>query len=154
MSPFPNEHACRLLDPGGFKKGTFRRKKSGKVSLILAKKPGSDTMTLQSIRYPISDWSEKAAKASCKEKGGAFEAATKEEKVAEISAEELLELAEQNPKLADYQLIEKALGVQMAMIEEKEAEEGDTAIKFHTITSGAGEVLLVLGEKGWKLGTG
>lgn len=119
--PYPNEHACRLADPSGFKKDTFRRKKSGKVSLILAKKPGSDTMTLQSIRYPISDWSEKAARSSCKERGGAFEAASKEEKIAEISAEELLELAEQNPELADYELVRKALDVQVVEGEEKEA---------------------------------
>lgn len=152
--PFPNEHSCRLADPGGFKKDTFRRKKSGKVSLIMAKKPGSDTMTLQSIRYPTSDWSEKAAKDSCKEKGGAFEATSKEEKMQEISAGELLELAERNPELADYELVRKALDAQMVEGEEKEAEMGDVAAKFHTIMSDDGEVLLVLGEKGWKLGTG
>lgn len=127
--PFPNEHACRLLDPGGFRKDTFRRKKSGKVSLIMAKKPGSDTMTLQSIRYPISDWTEKAAKASCKKKGGAFEAASKEEKIVEISAEELLELAEQNPELADYELIEKALGEQEEVKEKRHSRKSCMSCK-------------------------
>ena len=188
--PFPNEHSCRLASPGSFRKDSFRRKKSGKVSLVMAKRPGSDTMELQSIRYPIADWSEGDARESCKEKGGTFEPAAPKEKsvdttvkdylvsrihqsftvaadqlyglgiikeqderiaissvigdaltlftkqfdekvenkvipadtitqmmeqgwmdkMKEISAEEIILLAEQHPNLSDYQLVEKALG--------------------------------------------
>ncbi len=186
--PFPSEHACRLHSPGIYQKESFRRKKSGKTGLILAKKPGSDKMELQSIRYPIADWDEKVARESCQEKGGTFESAAPKEKssatlkgllesrihqsftviadklyglgmlnqeeriaissaigdgleefsskfdelvgdkpissdimeqivgqgwmdkMKEIDANEIIELAEQNSELSDYQLVEKALG--------------------------------------------
>ena len=152
--PYPGEHSCRIHSPDLYQKESFRRIKRGKYSMVIAKRPGKDTTEVQSFRYPISDWTEDAAKNHCKDQGGAFETASKEEKIAEISAEELLELAEQNPELADYQLGEKTLGVQIVEGEGKEVEEGDRARKFHTIMSDDGEVLLVLGEKGWKLGAG
>ncbi len=127
--PFPNEHSCRMASPRSFQKDSFRRKKSGKLSLVLAKKPGSDTMEVQAFRYSIGDWEEKAAKEHCAEQGGAFEAALKEEKMKEISAEEILELAEQNPELTDFQLVEKVSEV----VEEEVAEEGVEDIIEETI---------------------
>lgn len=143
MSPFPNEHACRIHNPGGYQEDSFRRKKSGKLSLILAKKPGKDTMEVQSFRYPISDWDEDAAREHCKEQGGTFEPASKEEKMVEISAEELIELAERNPELSDYKLVEKALG---------EVKEQEVDMKFCTLVGEDGMVSLVLGQKSWELG--
>jgi len=186
--PYPSEHSCRLADPSGFDKDTFRRKKSGNVSLIMAKKPGKDTMELQAIRYPIGDWDEKAARESCQEKGGTFEPASKEEKMKEISAEELIGLAEQNPELSDFQLVEKALGEGQGVGGPKQGVGGvgmcycsncdkefphergtpcsetpcpecgammgpvlEEETKFQ-IKSVDFEVLLVLGEKSWRLG--
>lgn len=188
--PYPNEMSCRIHPPGGYQKDSFRRIKRGKLSMVIAKRPGKDTTEVQAFRYPISDWTEDAAKKHCKDQGGAFEAAAPKkksvdttvkdylvsrihqsftvaadqlyglgiikeqderiaissaigealtqfteqfdktvenkvipadivkqmmeqgwmDKLKEISADELLELAEQNPKLADFELIEKALG--------------------------------------------
>ena len=61
--------------------------------------------------------------------------------VKEISAEVLLKLAERNPELSDFQLVEKAV----------EVEEIVEEIKFKTIVDKKGVILLVLGEKSWEL---
>jgi len=88
-------------------------------------------------------------------------AAGKGKKVKEIPAELLLKLAEQNPELSDFQLVEKASEVEVVSeksgetsvevdvtkeIEEKIIEE----IKFKIIVDGK-MVSLVLGEKSWEL---
>lgn len=52
VNPFASEHAARVEDPATFKKDTFRRKKITKgVTVILAKRPGSDSMVVQSYRF-------------------------------------------------------------------------------------------------------
>lgn len=73
--PYKNEHACRLRQPKEFKKGSFRRKVSGKVSLIIGKLKGQRKTTLQAIRYNIKKWSVEAAENDCMKKGGIFTAA-------------------------------------------------------------------------------
>ena len=79
MKPYANEHSCRLLDPGQFKK--FRRqnnaaKVDGKrvdfIYGILA--PGKSK--LQAIRYPKSIWKASSARSHCKSKEGSFEQAS------------------------------------------------------------------------------
>ena len=76
--PYPNEHACRLADPGKFEKirsGT--RKHEGKVYRVLYGKPkGSDAWEEQALRYPKGSWSAEEAGAHCKDSGGSFEAAS------------------------------------------------------------------------------
>ena len=74
--PYPNEHACRIIDPATCKPKSFRRMKSGRVSLILARPKAGGKMTLQAIRYPKSTWTAAAAKADCKKHSGQFAAAT------------------------------------------------------------------------------
>jgi len=80
--PFPNEHACRLRDPGAFQEGRFRRttrKSDGKTySIIMGRLKGSDTMTEQSYRYPKDSWTAAEARAHCKRHDGRFEAASAE----------------------------------------------------------------------------
>lgn len=75
--PFPNEHACRIRNPGDFQKESFRRIKQGKVSIIIGRLKGKSTTTTQSIRYPIKNYTAEQARASCKKKKGSFEAASK-----------------------------------------------------------------------------
>lgn len=77
MSPFPNEHACRIRDPGAFEKDSFRRIKQGRLSIIIGRLRGKTTTTAQSYRYPKESYSEEAARAHCKEQGGSFEVAKK-----------------------------------------------------------------------------
>jgi len=73
--PYPGEHSCRIADPSKFREDSFRRITSGKLSIIIAKKPGEDTTTTQAFRYPISDWTESEARAHCEKQGGMFEPA-------------------------------------------------------------------------------
>lgn len=79
MKPFPNEHACRLEDPGKYKR--FRRKNNaaqvdGKridfIYGILA--PGKSE--LQSMRFPKEIWNTSSARNYCKSKEGSFEQAS------------------------------------------------------------------------------
>lgn len=57
--PYPNEHACRLKDPGGLT--DFHRSSrthDGKPYGVLYAKPktGGGGMTEQSFRYPRATW--------------------------------------------------------------------------------------------------
>jgi hypothetical protein len=80
--PYPNEHACRLRQPGDFEEGSFRRitrKDEGKeYSVIMGKLTGEDTMTEQAYRYPKDSWDAGDASAHCKAHDGSFEAASKD----------------------------------------------------------------------------
>ncbi|MFQ5841061.1 MAG: hypothetical protein ACE5I8_01380 [Thermodesulfobacteriota bacterium] len=81
--PYPNHHACRLRDPGDFQKGKYvtqKRKHDGKeYSVILGRLKGEKTLTEQSYRYHRNVWTEKEARAHCKDhKGILFEPATGE----------------------------------------------------------------------------
>ncbi len=78
--PYPNEHACRLRDPGTCQPNSFRRmsrKHNGKTyDVIMAKPKGSDTMVDQAFRYPKATWTEEEAKRHCRDHDGSFEAAS------------------------------------------------------------------------------
>ena len=53
--PYPNEHACRLREPGSFQPNSFRRMERDhegkKYSIIMGKLKGEDTLTEQAYRY-------------------------------------------------------------------------------------------------------
>ncbi len=63
-----------MRDPDDFRKDTFRtneREHDGKKYLvIMAKRPGDDSMEEQSYRYPKETWSEDAARKHCEGHGG------------------------------------------------------------------------------------
>ena len=82
--PYPNEHSCRIRDPGGFKPESFRRmtrRSDGKeYSVIMGRLKGETTMTEQAYRYGIKAWTVAQARKHCKDhKGIAFEPATGKE---------------------------------------------------------------------------
>ena len=83
MSPFPNEHACRLRQPGDFKPDSFRRTEreheGKKYSVIMGRLKGEDTMTEQAYRYPKETWDAGEAGSHCRSHDGKFEAASGEE---------------------------------------------------------------------------
>jgi len=91
MSPYPNEHSARLLDPDLFE--TCRRtsrESEGKIYHILTCKykpgktpKGKSDWAEQSYRYPIEGWTEAEARAHCEKAGGTFEAAEPEIKATE-----------------------------------------------------------------------
>jgi len=76
--PFKKFHSCRVVDPKKFEKDSFRTITSGKMRMIIGRLKGEDTTTVQSYRYPVADWTEKEAREHCKENGGLFEEAAKE----------------------------------------------------------------------------
>ena len=76
QKPYPNEHAARLKEPGGFDDDSFRRTKGGTiygsikvpktVGIIWGKLKGSakpsDNPIPQSLRFPVDDWTQAEAK--------------------------------------------------------------------------------------------
>jgi hypothetical protein len=80
MSPFPNEHSCRLANPDEVKVvGSLTRDHKGKnYRILVGKRAGKSGSEAQAYRYPKSEWTEEAARAHCKDAGGSFEAASKE----------------------------------------------------------------------------
>jgi len=81
IKPYPNEHACRLRQPGDFQADTFRRTErehEGKrYSVIMGRLKSETSMTEQAYRYPSDTWTEAQARGHCDSHDGAtFEAAT------------------------------------------------------------------------------
>jgi len=76
--PYPNEHACRLHEPGGYERfARMKRKHNGKeFSVIIGFKKGGGSED-QAYRYPKETWSAAEAGAHCKDHKGSFEAALK-----------------------------------------------------------------------------
>lgn len=77
--PYPNQHACRLRDPGDFQEGSFRtmhRDHEGKqYAVIVGKLKGESAMTEQAYRYDKETWTAGAAKNHCDSHDGSFVAA-------------------------------------------------------------------------------
>jgi len=81
--PYPNEHSCRLNDPGKYNK--FRRvdgerdHEGKKYDVIYGRKKSDNKWEDQAFRYPKKTWPVKSAKAHCKKhKGIKFEPAKEE----------------------------------------------------------------------------
>jgi len=80
-APYPNEHACRVREPGEFAEGSFRRisrTADGKrLDIIIGKLKGKTTTTTQAFRYPKGIWSASEARKHCRAHDGkTFEPAT------------------------------------------------------------------------------
>lgn len=111
LKPYPNEHSCRLRDPGDFQKDSFKRTKrkhDGKeYSIISGRLKDEDTMTEQAYRYSVDTWEESEAKSHCKEHDGTFEPAEESPKgqTFEQQAESVLaavsDLYDRSKSLAD-----------------------------------------------------
>jgi len=80
--PYPNEHACRMNDPGKytrFRRSNCYRKHDGKCIDFIFGRKSDGTTDIQAMRYPKSVWTTEDARAHCTGKGGTFEAAAKEQ---------------------------------------------------------------------------
>jgi hypothetical protein len=63
--PFPTQHAARLRDPGDFEDGSFvtlTEKFPDGVTAVAGKLDGEDSLTIQSIRFDIEEWTEAKAR--------------------------------------------------------------------------------------------
>ena len=76
LKPFPNEHACRIRDPGKFEDGSFRRTsrthEGKRYDVIMGRLKGETTMTEQSYRYPKGAWPSDMARMHCRSHDGAM----------------------------------------------------------------------------------
>jgi hypothetical protein len=81
LKPYPNEHACRLEDPGKFDRFARQNckvKHDGKcIDYIFGIKEGKTS--LQAMRYKKDVWTVGAAKSHCSSHNGSFEAASSSE---------------------------------------------------------------------------
>ena len=87
--PYPNEHACRMREPGDFE--IFRNREevaAGKtIRVIYGQEKGTDEWDIQSYRMPTSEWSEAEARGYCSDHDGIkFEPATGEDSEYEAAA--------------------------------------------------------------------
>ena len=76
--PYPNEHACRLKDPGKynrFRRGS-RTSSNGKVYSIIFGILGANKSEEQAYRYNKTTWSASEARSHCNRHNGRFEAAS------------------------------------------------------------------------------
>ena len=82
QKPYPNEHACRIREPGDFQEGSFRRTtrdhEGKEYSVIMGRLKGETTMTEQAYRYAKDTWTAGQAGSHCKAHDGSFEAASGE----------------------------------------------------------------------------
>jgi ATP-dependent protease ClpP protease subunit len=133
--PFPNEHACRVRDPGDFEKGSFRRinRKSDEknFSVIIGRLKGKTTTTTQAYRYPKDEWTETQARNHCRRYGGKlFEPATgTENKGNKPSREEnamtLQELLEKYPEAKKQYDADIHAAIEMGKESAEQATDGD-----------------------------
>jgi HK97 family phage prohead protease len=77
--PYPNEHSCRLADPGQFaecrRQNAAREHEGKEYDVIFCRASGSQDWAEQAYRYPEAVWSEEAARAHCQVHEGEFEPA-------------------------------------------------------------------------------
>jgi len=87
--PYPNEHACRIRQPGEFEPDSFRRTsrdhEGKKYNIIMGKLKGETTMTEQAYRYPKDSWTADEAKSHCSAHDGASFEPASESASAEIA---------------------------------------------------------------------
>lgn len=76
--PYPNEHACRLNDPGKYDR--LRRNncamKSGGKCLDVIYGVKNNKSEIQAYRYKKTIWTASAARSHCSSHNGSFEAAS------------------------------------------------------------------------------
>ncbi len=69
--PYPNEHSCRLVNPGNCKEDSFRRDSAArehngkKYDVIYAELKSTGESVDQAYRYPTNIWSEQEAREHC-----------------------------------------------------------------------------------------
>lgn len=130
QKPYPNEHSCRLKDPGKY--DTCRRGKrshNGKqYSVVFCKKTGGK-MEEQSYRYNKKTWSVSEARAHCKSHNGTFEAARSGEKSAEDD-EKLLKKEENEEKSRTNQNERKLRELARAIARSIQKLEGDLLLEL------------------------
>lgn len=140
--PYPNEHACRLKDPGQYdtcRRGT--RKHDGKTFSVIYCKKGDGPMEEQAYRYPKATWTAAEARSHCKAHDGSFEAAT--EKAAVSQAEMADELDYAREIIGQVGLSEGVKPLARQLLEVLVREIGDdTAVEDMGLVRGSYELVV------------
>jgi len=104
LRPYPNEHSCRLEDPGKYKKFARKncyKKHDGKCIDYIFGVISADESELQAMRYPKDTWTEDAARTHCKDAGGTFEAAKETDSIEPIVERRFIPFASEMRAISD-----------------------------------------------------
>jgi len=114
--PYPNEHSCRLADPGQFdrfaRKNGEQEHEGKKIDVVYGVKDGKSE--IQALRYDKSTWTADAAHSHCQSRDGSFEAASEEkESMTEVIKHEddkwVLYSSDGSKKLGEFDSEEDAI---------------------------------------------
>lgn len=78
IKPFPNEHSCRINQPGKYTKFSRKscdQKSDGKCIDVIYGRKKDGKSEIQALRYKKDVWKRAAARSHCKGRNGSFEAA-------------------------------------------------------------------------------
>lgn len=83
--PYPNEHACRLRDPGKYARFVrMKRTHDGKDYYVIIGYSEDGKAEDQAYRYPKDTWSEEEARKHCREHDGLSFEAAREKSICEV----------------------------------------------------------------------
>jgi hypothetical protein len=131
--PYPNEHACRLVDPDKVNVvGSGEREHDDKKYRVIFGKPkGGDGSVEQAYRYPVDGWSEPEARAHCRAHDGIlFEPAAGREAGVELrfwAAVHSIETGEER-RLATFYIMNTSLNRNRWRVTDEALEEACPAL--------------------------
>jgi len=140
LKPYPNEHACRLKEPGLFQDNSFRRvtrdHEGKKYSVIMGKLKGESEMTEQAYRYDKDTWDASEARSHCKAHKGSFEAAKPEKTSQEQIIDEidyLTNLIKEEGLNAEAKTVAETLVMEIRRISGSDIPVEDIAVNDTTV---------------------
>jgi len=112
LRPYPNEHSCRLADPGKFVRfvrNNCAQKHNGKCIDVIYGYPKTGDGEIQALRYKTKIWTAITARSHCSSRDGSFEAAS-EKKSDENTGIEYRHLLKAELRLQDENGKKKIIG--------------------------------------------
>ncbi len=112
--PYPNQHACRIKDPGLFKPDSFRtlHTKTKGLTLITGKLKSTDKSEVQAYRYDKKIWNRSRAALHCSSRKGRFDAAVNKTEIINFK-KQAVEFDIRNEKIED--LVKDAVCLKMIL---------------------------------------
>jgi hypothetical protein len=136
--PYPNEHACRLVDPAmcdKFRRDNGAQEHNGKkYDVIFGEMKDDKKWVEQAFRYPKDDWTASEAKTHCTDHDGSFEAASsgKQEEMPEGKPSESITVSKEEDKPVEEKPIGEPLEVKPEEIEKPKEEPKEPEINVDT----------------------
>lgn len=148
--PYPNEHACRINDPGKYdtfaRKNCFRRKNNKCMDFIFGIKAGKSDV--QAVRFKKAVWDAASARSVCSGMGGSFEPASGKE-TEELRLDMNAKFEEEKLRLMESRIdsLEESLKNLLELLKAKSETAPDQTIvndPEEKVEEGAGEKILKL----------